>query len=198
MARMGAALAVAIFAASLGPGMASAQERPESESATQQTEPQPRAQHRRGPETPRAQLQLAVRVGTRAEGLSRRVQLHLDEARRDGDARRAQCLDDVLSQSNAVVRMAGEATERLQQGIALSDDSRRRHAVSVLGVLARRVTELDARMRVCNGEDPSREAVGRTQVIVTVDRDVPDEDPTRISAEPPSLPYIPPPASPAI
>ena len=198
MARMGAALAAAIFVVALGPRMASAQARPANESATQETRPQPRAQHRRGPQTPQAQLQLAVRVGTRAEGLSRRVQLHLDDARRDGDARRAQCLDDVLSQANAVVRMAREATERLQQGIALSDDGRRRHAASVLGVLDRRTLELDAQMRVCNGDDPRREASGRTRVTVTVDRNTPSEDPTHLRSEPPVLPYIPPPASPSI
>lgn len=204
MARIGAALAVAVLWAAIGPRAASAQERPRPESrqtaehAERPTEPRATPRHRRAPQTPDAQLRLAVRVTTRAERLSRRAQLHLDEARRDGDAIRAHCLDDVLSQANAVVRMAREATERLQRGIALSDDGRRRHAVSVLGVLDRRILELDAQLRVCNGDRPDAAPSGQTRVIVTVDRDVPDTDPTRIDDEPVFLPYIPPPASPSI
>lgn len=203
MARIGATLAVAVLVA-VGPRIASAQEHPQAEGPGQTQHPrrtQPRARQthqRRAPQTPGAERRLAVRVTTRAEGLSRRVQRHLDEARRDGDARRVQCLDDVLSQANAVVRMSREATERLQRGIALSDDARRRHAVSVLGVLDRRIQVLDAELRICNGDRPDAGPSGRTRVIVTVDRDVPREDPTRLGSEPPTVPYIPPPASPSI
>ncbi len=187
-----AALAAScLFASAAG---SSAQERVAAD------ESRPAAPVRRAgvPDTADGARELANRVHRRGESLSRRVAFHLDEARRDGDARRAACLDGVLSQVNAALRMVGMRIERVEQAIRAGDAGRRRHEVSVLGVLDARFAELDAATRTCNGERPDAQQTG-TRVIVTVDRDVPRGDPTRFrDGDQLWVPPIPPPASPSI
>ena len=111
----------------------------------------------------------SVRVSRRAEGLARRAAFHLDEARIERDVRRARCHDSVLSQTHAVLRMIRHRIDRLDGGAD-------RHT-GVLSVLDRRLDDLEAELRICNGEDRARAGRG-TQVIVIVERWVPREDPT--------------------
>ena len=112
----------------------------------------------------------AVQLSRRAEGLARRAAFHLDEARIERDIRRGRCHDAVLSQTHAVLRMIRYSVERSET------EESPRHA-TMLGVLDRRLDELEADLRTCNGETLAV-AGNRTEVIVIVERWVPREDPT--------------------
>lgn len=118
----------------------------------------------------------AARVVRRAEGLARRAAFHLDSARVERDLRKARCHDGVLSETNAVIRMLRLRIDRMQEA---PDPTHRAHHLSVLGVLDRRLDELDGSLRTCNGEHLSATSTG-THVIVIIAPSVPREDPTTL------------------
>jgi len=153
----------------------------------------PRAGSARAPEDPMAR---AAHVRRRAELTSRRVAALLDLARRERHLPRVHCLDDVLSQINSTVRSIDLRTDRLAQAIRRRDARSRGHEITVLTVLEGRRGELEAEARMCVGDTPVTGT--RTVVTVTVDRSVPDEDPTRLGSRRPGLPWVPPPASPSL
>ena len=117
-----------------------------------------------------------MRVFQRAESLARRAAYHLDSARTESDLRKARCHDGVLSETNAVIRQLRLRFARMN---ATSDATQRAHHEAVFGVLDRRLDEIEASLRTCNGEHFSATPNG-TQVIVIISPDVPRDDPTRL------------------
>ena len=94
-------------------------------------------------------------------------------ARVEADARRARCHDRVLSQTNAVIRMVHHRVEQMET----ASPPERVHHEYVMGVVERRLDELEADLHACNGERYTTSRPG-TLVIVTISPNVPREDPT--------------------
>jgi len=116
---------------------------------------------------------VTARVARRADLLARRAAFFLDEARVEADARRARCHDRVLSQTNAVIRMVHHRVEQMET----ASPPERVHHEYVMGVVERRLDELEADLHACNGERYTTSRPG-TLVIVTISPNVPREDPT--------------------
>ena len=141
-------------------------------------------------------LSLAGSYHQRATNLSRQVASRLDDARRNRDQRRTQCLDTTLTQTNSTLRMLSARIIELQRAVGRRDASLRNHLHSVLGVLSRRVDALSAQSDGCIGH--RRSGRNGTHIVIEIDSRVPREDPTALSTAPPAdIPMIPPPLSPA-
>ena len=152
---------------------------------------------RRADLTPEEQLDEGQRIQDRGAQLSRRVQNMLDESRRDQDIIRVTCLNDKLTQVNANLRTTTERVGALQNAADAQDSDRRNHEYTVLTVLSQKFDVLEQESNQCVGQDPFD--TGATAIVTSVDPGGPTEDPG-VTAEPPSapVPFIPPPASPAI
>jgi hypothetical protein len=131
-----------------------------------------------------------ARVQRWGELLSRRVMIALDEARRSRNPIRVQCLDRSLSQVHSTLRELERRAERVARG-RRPDSQMLRHDLSVVRVLGRRFGELEQEARVCNGEVAAERS--RTLLVVTIDPEVPREDPTRLRREGDVSAWVPPP-----
>lgn len=150
---------------------------------------------RRAALTPEEQIAEGERINTRGTQLSRRLQTMLDEARRERDIILVTCLDDKLTQVNANLRTLAQRIEQHRE--ALADASRRDHEFTVITVLGQKFDVLEQEANQCLGQDVFE--TGATRVTSVIDPDVPVEDPGVLPMPAPTpVPYIPPPASPAI
>jgi hypothetical protein len=152
---------------------------------------------RRADLSPQEQITESERIETRGTQLSRRVQTMLDEARRERDIIRVTCLNDKLTQINANLRTLTERMTSLREAVDGQDADRRNHEFTVVTVLGQKFDVLEREANQCLGQDIFE--TGATRITTTIDPGVPFEDPTIVPA-PPDLPvpFIPPPASPAI
>jgi hypothetical protein len=121
----------------------------------------------------------------------------LDEARRDKDIMRANCLNRKLTEVNANVRNVEQRTKGLQDAVAGNDTGRRNHEFTVLSVLSQKLDQLDREAAQCLGQ--SVYEPGASQVITTIP-DYADRlgDPTDPTGVPPGAPpsfTVPPPLS---
>jgi hypothetical protein len=148
---------------------------------------------RRAAVTPQEQLAEAARIDERGEQISRRVMAMLDEARRERDIIRVTCLNDKLTQINAHRRTLESRRNNLQEAVDTADDSRRNHEFTVITVLSQHFRTLEQEANSCIGQDIFE--TGTTRVVTDIDPDVPEEDLTLPEPPPPSIPFVPPPAS---
>jgi len=111
-------------------------------------------------------------VVTRGEGLQRRVNNMLAEARREADIIRITCLNDRLTQINANL---ANAQSRLEAARGSSDPDKQRHELTVLNVLAQKFQVLDQEAAQCVGQELFE--TGSTRVQTDIDpATVPFED----------------------
>ncbi len=153
---------------------------------------------RRGADlTPEDQIAEGQRILSNGQGLSTRIQGMLDQARREHDMVRVNCLDDKLTQVNAHLRTLGDRVASLQESVRLGDEARRNHEYTVVTVLGQNLVQLDRDASGCVGQDLYE--TGTTRVVTTIAPGTPDIDPTNVQAVPTeTVPFIPPPASGAI
>ena len=144
--------------------------------------PAQRITHGASPVSPSHLPEDVEHIQQRAFLMSRRVQGQLDEARRGGDVRMTVCLDDMLAQINAAAREVERRSAALGAAVRGGDLAARDHAIAVLRVLERRLSDLSDDAARCTGRSPERS--GHTTVTVIVDRDTPRLDPTRIRGRP--------------
>jgi len=115
-----------------------------------------------------AQQQAAAQaVISQGTTLSQRVGHMLDEARREGDVIRANCLNDKLTEINAALRTAQDRVTKL--GKATDADSRN-YESTLLGLLGRMLQTLDQLVNQCVGEDLYE--FGTTKVVTEIDTDL--------------------------
>jgi hypothetical protein len=112
-----------------------------------------------------------------ADQLSRLVATQLDTARRFQRTRPARCLDQVLSQVNAIRR---QVTFRLNR-LPTEPPAEVHHHGRIAETLRERVSTLRSDARVCVGGTAHRRGTGGTVVHVVVEDDMPNDDPTAIS-----------------
>ncbi len=177
-------------------GIAVAQDENETEETSEESEGEVDVR-RRADLSPEEQLAEGEEISTRGTQLSRRVQSMLDEARRERDIIRVTCLNDKLTQINANLRTTNERLDALRNATEGQDSDRRNHEFTVLTVLGQKFDVLEQEANQCIGQDPFE--TGATRITTTVDPGVPTEDPGVVPEAPGApVPFIPPPASPAI
>jgi hypothetical protein len=140
------------------------------------------------------QVEAGDQIAQRGAQISRRVQVMLDQARRDRDIIRVTCLNDKLTQVNANLRTTEQRMESLRGAVDATDRDRGDHEYTVITVLGQKFTTLEQEANQCIGQDLYE--TGATRVTTEIDPQAPDEDSTQLP-DPPAVdvPYIPPPAS---
>jgi hypothetical protein len=123
----------------------------------------------------------------------KRIQTLQDQAKREKDIIRLNCVTDKLVQARVNVNIAEQSMATMQESIARTDEGEETHEFTRLTIVNQKVTVLGAEAENCIGEDLS--FVGATRVDVEVDPNIPQYDPTQ-----PGSPFIditrPPEASP--
>jgi len=123
----------------------------------------------------------------------KRIQTLQDQAKREKDIIRLNCVTDKLVQARVNVNIGEQSMAALQEGVTRSDAGESTHEFTRLTIVNQKVTVLGAEAENCIGEDLS--FVGATRVDVEVDPNIPQYDPTQ-----PGSPFIditrPPEASP--
>jgi len=123
----------------------------------------------------------------------KRIQTLQDQAKREKDIIRLNCVTDKLVQARVNVNIGEQSMAALQEGVTRTDAGESTHEFTRLTIVNQKVTVLGAEAENCIGEDLS--FVGATRVDVEVDPNIPQYDPTQ-----PGSPFIditrPPEASP--
>jgi hypothetical protein len=123
----------------------------------------------------------------------KRIQTLQDQAKREKDIIRLNCVTDKLVQARVNVNIGEQSMATLQESVTRSDAGESTHEFTRLTIVNQKVTVLGAEAENCIGEDLS--FVGATRVDVEVDPNIPQYDPTQ-----PGSPFIditrPPEASP--
>jgi hypothetical protein len=123
----------------------------------------------------------------------KRIQVLQDQAKREKDIIRLNCVTDKLVQARVNVSIGEQSMAGLQDSVTRADAGESTHEFTRLTIVNQKVTVLGAEAENCIGEDLS--FVGATRVDVEVDPNIPQYDPTQ-----PGSPFIdierPPEASP--
>ncbi len=123
----------------------------------------------------------------------KRIQALQDQAKREKDIIRLNCVTDKLVQARVNVNIAEQSMGAMQEGVTRNDPGAQTHEFTRLTIVNQKVTVLGAEAENCIGEDLS--FVGATRVDVEIDPNIPQYDPTQ-----PGTPFIdierPPEASP--
>ena len=138
--------------------------------------------------TPEEQLTQATAINRRAGQLAERLSKMLDEARREKDILRANCVNRKLTEVNANTRNVEQRTRALREAATAGDEARRSHEYTVLTVLAQKLEQLDQEATQCLGQ--SLYEPGASQIVTTIQSGSPTLDPTFIepsTAVPPSV-----------
>jgi hypothetical protein len=107
----------------------------------------------------------------------KRIQLLQDQAKRQKDIIRLNCVTDKLVQAKVNVNIAEQSMASLQESIVKADEGGRTHEFTRLTIVNQKVLVLGAEAENCIGEDLS--FVGATRVDVDVDPNIPQTDPTQ-------------------
>jgi hypothetical protein len=143
------------------------------------------------------QLAQANSIVRRGNQLAERLSRMLNEARREKDILRANCVNRKLTEVNANVRNVDQRAKALRDAAQGGDESRRNHEFTVLTVLSAKLDTLNHEAAQCLGESVFEP--GASQVVTTVPANAPTLDPTSVSpstAPPPPSSTVPPPTSP--
>jgi hypothetical protein len=135
--------------------------------------------------TTEEQLQQADAIGRRATQLGERLTRMLDEARREKDILRANCVNRKLTEVNANARNVEQRSKALKDAAATGDEGRRSHEYTVLTVLAAKLDSLNQEASQCLGESVYQP--GASQVVTTVPNNV------IVGTNPATVPGTPPP-----
>lgn len=107
----------------------------------------------------------------------KRTQGLQEEAKRQKDIIRLNCVTDKVVQVRANMNIADQSMASLQEAITRADEGERTHEFTRLTILNQKVTVLGAESENCIGEDLS--FVGATRVDVEIDPNIPQYDPTQ-------------------
>lgn len=107
----------------------------------------------------------------------KRIQSLQDQAKRQKDIIRLNCVTDKLVQGKVNVNIAEQSMTSLQENIARNDEGGRTHEFTRLTIVNQKVSVLGAEAENCIGEDLS--FIGATRVDVDVDPNIPQTDPTQ-------------------
>jgi hypothetical protein len=106
-----------------------------------------------------------------------RINTLQDQARRQKDIIKLNCVQEKLIQAKVNIGIADQAMTSLQEHISRSDEGGRTHEFTRLTIINQKIVVLGAEAENCIGEDLS--FVGATRVDVDVDPGIPQDDPTQ-------------------
>jgi hypothetical protein len=129
------------------------------------------------------QMQQADATARRATQLAERLSRMLDEARRDKDIMRANCVNRKLTEVNANARNVEQRRKALKDAADARDEARVDHEYTVLSVLSQKLDSLNVEATQCVGQ--SIYEPGASQVTTTVPATAPTLDPAVVPAPPP-------------
>jgi hypothetical protein len=139
--------------------------------------------------TAEEQTQQADAIARRATQLGERLTRMLDEARRDKDILRANCVNRKLTEVNANARNVEQRSKALKDAVAVNDEARRGHEYTVLTVLSAKLDALNQEASQCLGQ--SVYEPGASQVITTVpDNVLVGTEPSTVPGSPPLPPVV--------
>lgn len=133
-------------------------------------------------------LERADATQRRATQLGERLTRMLDEARRDRDILRANCVNRKLTEVNANARNVEQRAKALRDAIESKDDGRAGHEYTVLSVLSQKLDSLGQEAAQCLGQ--AAYEAGPSQVVTTVPANAPTINPSVIPAAPPPPPAV--------
>jgi len=107
----------------------------------------------------------------------KRIQLLQEQAKRQKDIIRLNCVTDKLVQVRVNINIGEQSMASLQENIARADEGGRTHEFTRLTIVNQKVVVLGAEAENCIGEDLT--FVGATRVDVDVDPNIPTSDPTK-------------------
>jgi hypothetical protein len=128
----------------------------------------------------------------RMEEVAKRIQVLIEEARKQKDIIRINCLTDKLVQVKANQNIADRSSQTMQDAGARNDRDAAFHEYTRITIVNQNVQVLGGEAEACVGEDLSY--VGATRVDVDTEG-VPPGDPTQPTSSPPDI-TRPPSASP--
>ena len=106
----------------------------------------------------------------------KRIQVLQDQAKRDKDIIRLNCVTDKVVQVRVNISIAEQSIASLQEAVTRNDEGERVHEFTRLTIVNQKVQVLGAEAENCIGEDLS--FVGATRIDVEVDPNIPQYDPT--------------------
>ena len=107
----------------------------------------------------------------------KRIQVLQDQAKRDKDIIRLNCVTDKVVQVRVNISIAEQSIASLQEAVTRNDEGERVHEFTRLTIVNQKVQVLGAEAENCIGEDLS--FVGATRVEVEIDPNIPQYDPTQ-------------------
>ena len=107
----------------------------------------------------------------------KRIQVLQDQAKRDKDIIRLNCVTDKVVQVRVNISIAEQSIASLQEAVTRNDEGERVHEFTRLTIVNQKVQVLGAEAENCIGEDLS--FVGATKVDVEIDPNIPQYDPTQ-------------------
>jgi len=107
----------------------------------------------------------------------KRIQVLQDQAKREKDIIRLNCVTDKVVQVRVNISIAEQSMASLQEAVTRADEGERTHEFTRLTIVNQKVLVLGAEAENCIGEDLS--FVGATKVDVEIDPNIPIYDPTQ-------------------
>ena len=107
----------------------------------------------------------------------KRIQVLQDQAKREKDIIRLNCVTDKVVQVRVNISIAEQSMAALQEAVTRADEGERTHEFTSLTIVNQKVLVLGAEAENCIGEDLS--FVGATRIDVEVDPNIPTYDPTQ-------------------
>ena len=107
----------------------------------------------------------------------KRIQTLQDQAKREKDIIRLNCVTDKVVQVRVNISIAEQSIAALQEAVTRADEGERTHEFTRLTIVNQKVQVLGAEAENCIGEDLS--FVGATRVDVEIDPNIPTYDPTQ-------------------
>jgi hypothetical protein len=107
----------------------------------------------------------------------KRIQVLQDQAKREKDIIRLNCVTDKVVQVRVNISIAEQSVAALQEAVTRADEGERTHEFTRLTIVNQKVQVLGAEAENCIGEDLS--FVGATKVDVEIDPNIPQYDPTQ-------------------
>jgi len=126
--------------------------------------------------TPEEMVNTAKDYGRNMTEVLKRTQTLQDQAKREKDIIRLNCVTDKVVQVRVNISIAEQSVAALQEAVTRADEGERTHEFTRLTIVNQKVQVLGAEAENCIGEDLS--FVGATRVDVEVDPNIPQYDPT--------------------
>jgi hypothetical protein len=127
--------------------------------------------------TPEEMVNQSKEYAKNMNDVLKRIQVLQDQAKREKDIIRLNCVTDKVVQVRVNISIAEQSMASLQEAVTRADEGERTHEFTRLTIVNQKVLVLGAEAENCIGEDLS--FVGATRVDVEIDPNIPQYDPTQ-------------------